>query len=241
MLDAVFISDLHLHPQAEEITKRFEGFTKWAATNTRSIYILGDFFHAWAGDDTIEAWSLTIANQLKSLVSQGIKIFFMHGNRDFLVGREFSRMAHITLLPEPSVIKLADTPILLVHGDRYCTQDKAHQRFRRLTRNALFTWLFLHIPKTIRQKMVARVRQHSQNNRAKPINQMAIESSAMLNHMQRYQVKLLIHGHTHKPGLTKHYFKGNLFNQYVLSDWDDNPQLLCYHKTKGFYFTHIYL
>ncbi|MGQ3887772.1 UDP-2,3-diacylglucosamine diphosphatase [Legionella sp. CNM-1927-20] len=239
MLEAVFISDLHLHPNEDVIYQRFEKFISWAAINTRTVYILGDFFHAWAGDDTLEEWSLSIAKALKSLVDQGVSIFFMPGNRDFLIGKRFTTLAGMTLLPEPTIISLADRPILLVHGDRYCIYDEAHQRFRKLTRNALFTALFLSIPKIIRQKMVNRVRQHSQNNHIKSATIMAVEPKAMLNHMRKHQVKTLIHGHTHQPGLTTHAFQGDLFEQYVLSDWDDKPQILCYHRSKGFYFNQI--
>ncbi|WP_131783041.1 UDP-2,3-diacylglucosamine diphosphatase [Legionella gresilensis] len=239
MLEAVFISDLHLHPHEELIYDRFKSFISWAAVSTRTVYILGDFFHAWAGDDTLEEWSLDIATALKSLVNQGINVFFMHGNRDFLVGRQFAAKAGMTLLTEPTIITLAGRPVLLVHGDRYCIYDKAHQRFRKLTRNALFTSLFLCIPKKIRQKMVQRVRQHSQNNRVKSPVMMAIEPKAMLRHMQQHQVKIIIHGHTHQPGLTEHTFQDAQFEQYVLSDWDDKPKILCYHRSKGFYFNQI--
>ncbi|STX51700.1 UDP-2,3-diacylglucosamine hydrolase [Legionella busanensis] len=241
MLEAVFISDLHLHPNEELIYNRFKSFIRWAAINTRTVYILGDFFHAWAGDDTLEEWSIAVAAALKSLVNQGINVFFMHGNRDFLVGRQFAAKAGMTLLKEPTIITLVDKPVLLVHGDRYCIYDKAHQRFRKLTRNDLFVTLFSFIPRRIRQKMVNRVRQHSQNNRTKSTAMMAIEPKAMLSHMQQHQVKTLIHGHTHQPGLVKHTFQGDQFEQYVLSDWDDKPQILCYHKAKGFYFNQILL
>ncbi|WP_419418692.1 UDP-2,3-diacylglucosamine diphosphatase [Legionella sp. D16C41] len=241
MLDAVFISDLHLHPDEDVINERFAKFIDWAATNTRTLYILGDFFHAWAGDDTMDSWSLSVANALKALVHQGVTVFFMPGNRDFLVGSHFLKLAGLKLLKEPTIIHLAGKPALLVHGDRYCIHDKSHQRFRKLTRNTLFMTLFLQLPKVIRKKLVNKVRQHSQNNYTKPPNSMVVEPKALLAHMQQCQVKTLIHGHTHQPGLTTHLFQHQKHEQYVLSDWDDNPQILCYHISKGLYFSQIYL
>lgn len=236
MIDAVFISDLHLHPDEIEITGRFNQFVDWALEHTRAVYILGDFFHAWAGDDTVDAWSKKIAGQLAKFSEKGIKIYFMHGNRDFLLGHQFAKLAKIKLLAEPTVIQLNQESILLAHGDRYCTQDKAHQWFRWLTRNAWFPPLFLHLPQKIRIKLVTTVRQHSQMNRRKPLFSMDIVKKSLLNHMHKMQVYTIIHGHTHKPGLTTHLFDNKNYLQYVLSDWDDNPQLLCYDKSKGFYF-----
>lgn len=236
MLDAVFISDLHLHPENLVITHRFNQFIDWAATNTLSLYILGDFFHAWAGDDGIDDWSLGIAKRLKWLSQQGVTIYFMHGNRDFLLGRFFAEKSGMTVLPEPSVIELNKTAILLVHGDRYCTKDKAHQWLRRLTRNRFFPRLFLSFPLSLRKKMVMGIRKISQSNRRQPSDNMNVVDKDLLMHMKQHKVTTLIHGHTHQPGLTEHLISGALYQQYILSDWDDSPQLLCYDDSMGFYF-----
>mgnify|MGYP000025162138 CR=1 FL=1 len=239
MIDAVFISDLHLHPQEKAITERFYRFVEWAASHTKVVYILGDFFHVWPGDDALDDWSRSIAMQLSWLSSQGVKIYFMHGNRDFLLGLRFAKLASMTLLNEPTVIMLGDTKVLLVHGDRYCIKDKGHQWLRWLTRNAIFPALFLRLPYKIRTKLVNKLRQHSQVNRNKPAAYMDIEVSVMLRHMQQLQVPILIHGHIHRPGVTTHEYQGEFYQQFVLSDWDDNPQLLCYDKSVGFYFVQL--
>ena len=105
--EAVFISDLHLHPEEPKITARFNDFIDWAALNTQTVYILGDFFHAWAGDDGLKPWSKTIAERLLWLSKQGVSLYFMHGNRDFLVGKHFATAAGMTILREPTVIQLA--------------------------------------------------------------------------------------------------------------------------------------
>lgn len=238
---AVFISDLHLHPDEPLILARFHQFIAWAAKNTETVYILGDFFHAWPGDDTMNNWSQAIAERLKWLSLQQVAIYYMHGNRDFLLGADFAKLAGITIIPEPTVIELGPHRILLAHGDRYCIHDKGHQRFRKLTRNRWFSSLFLRLPVSLRTKMVTKVRQRSQSNRSKTALQMDVVLEPMVTHMKKHQVKQLIHGHTHKPGLRIHCYNENRYSQYILSDWDDSPQLLCYHRSNSLEFNHIEL
>lgn len=230
-IEAVFISDLHLHPEEPLIMARFNHFIDWAARNTHAVYILGDFFHAWPGDDGNNSWSQKIAERLKWLSEQRVSLYYMHGNRDFLLGPDFAKTAGMIILPEPTVIKLGSTKVLLVHGDRYCTYDKGHQWFRRITRNRWFHKVFLRIPFKLRNKMVTKVRQRSQTNRSKTMAQMDVVVQPMISHMDAKSVKILIHGHTHKVGLRNHAYNGNIYTQYVLSDWDENPKLLCYYKS----------
>ncbi|HBD9375319.1 TPA: UDP-2,3-diacylglucosamine diphosphatase [Legionella pneumophila] len=237
MIDSVFISDLHLHPEDNEIQARFHRFINWARNSVRKIYILGDFFHAWSGDDSINAWSDAIAKQIKSLTQSGIEIYFMTGNRDFLLGTSFAKRTGWKILTEPTVITLGNNRILLAHGDRYCTSDRSHQRFRLLTRNKWFSFLFLRLPLSIRKRLVNGVRKISLNNHHKSIEQMDIVKEAAIRHMSKNNAEILIHGHTHKPGLTNYSYEERILTRYVLSDWDDIPRLLCYDNTKGFYFT----
>ncbi len=236
MIDVVFISDLHLHPDDKEIKLRFDNFINWAKNSVKTIYILGDFFHAWAGDDSIDEWSLGIARQLHSLVSAGISLFYMAGNRDFLLGNAFAKHAGWTVLPEPTIISLGQEKVMLVHGDRYCVKDKSHQRFRLLTRNKLFTFLFLSLPLRYRERLVYKVRTMSQHNQNKSMEKMDVVVDSVITHMSHHKITTLIHGHTHKPGLTSYEMKQQIFKRYVLSDWDDKPLLLCYHNTKGLCF-----
>ncbi|HHF7375731.1 UDP-2,3-diacylglucosamine diphosphatase [Legionella bozemanae] len=239
MIEVVFISDLHLHPEDRDIQKRFNHFLEWARVSVKNIYILGDFFHAWAGDDAIDDWSREIAYQLSSLKKQGINLFYMHGNRDFLLGKTFAHLAGWTVLSEPTVIQLGQEKILLVHGDRYCTKDLAHQRFRLLTRNRIFTTLFLSLPLKYRERLVNQIRSHSQMNTNKSMEEMDVVTEEIIKHMSYYQVTQLIHGHTHKPGITSYQNNAQNLKRYVLSDWDDKPLVLCYHNTKGLYFAHL--
>ena len=236
MIEAVFISDLHLHPEDKAITQRFNQFVEWAKTHTKAVYILGDFFHVWPGDDALDEWSHGIAMRLASLKQQGIALFFMPGNRDFLLGERFAKLADMVLLTEPTVITLGDERVLLVHGDRYCTRDRGHQWLRKLTRNRWFPFLFLKLPLTFRARLVNTVRNHSQSNRSKPSAWMDVVADDLLLHMMKLNVNIVVHGHTHKPGLTLHESQGAIFRQYVLSDWDDNPLLLCYDNPEGLYF-----
>ena len=239
MIDAVFISDLHLHPDDIAISERFNRFVVWAKQHTKTIYILGDLFHVWPGDDSLGPWSEFIAQQFSELAMNGIKLYYMHGNRDFLLGKRFAKLASFNMLSDPTTITLGNQKVMLSHGDRYCINDRAHQWLRCLTRNALFTWLFLKLPYSFRNNLVNKVRQHSEGNRNKSAYLMDIVPSAMLAHMKNLDTKILIHGHIHKPGCLSHVYHAKEYLQYVLSDWDDNPSILCYDREKSFYFVHI--
>ncbi|KTC69369.1 UDP-2,3-diacylglucosamine hydrolase [Legionella birminghamensis] len=235
MLEAVFISDLHLHPDEKGITRRFEAFLAWISTNpSRKLFILGDFFHAWAGDDSLDSWSEGIAESLAKLTALGIDTFYMHGNRDFLIGSKFIKKAGLKLLPDPAIIELDGQRILLSHGDRYCTLDKAHQRFRRLTRNRLFNILFLSLPLSFRNRMVESVRQQSQSNRSLSYDVMDVVAETCIKEMQAYHAPVLIHGHTHKPATSEYRVsESSVLLRYVLSDWDNTPKFLCFDEKRG--------
>ncbi|HAF87503.1 MAG: UDP-2,3-diacylglucosamine diphosphatase [Legionellaceae bacterium] len=239
-LDAVFISDLHLHPHNSDITQRFDNFIQWAAKSTKALYILGDFFHVWSGDDSLNEWSKRIAAQLAYLATQNIPIYFLAGNRDFLVGKYFAEQAQITLLPDPYCFKLGEHTVLLAHGDKYCANDKAHQRFRAITRHPLFQYLFLKLPLKWRNFLVARVRKVSAQKNLPAEHQKFRLSEAILDkEMQHFRADILIHGHTHQPSITTHHTDALIYQHYILSDWDDIPTVLCYDKSIGFYFDHF--
>lgn len=231
--DVMFISDLHLHPDRLDITEKFVEFSKWVINRTKKLYILGDFIHAWPGDDAMDAWSNKITNILSTIVSSGIDVYFMPGNRDFLIGKEFLRAAKMQVISDPAIIKIDDIRVLLVHGDCFCTADKGHQLLMKLTRNNLFKQMFLCLPYSFRAKIVYKVRKYSQTSKAKKsINNMQVVVEEVINYLQKYNLHTVIHGHTHTPGLTKH---GD-FSRYVLSDWDERPLIMCYNKTNKFYY-----
>lgn len=236
MRSVVFISDLHLHPDEPLITERFKRFLAWALDHAQTIYILGDFFHVWPGDDAIDSWSESLIAELVKLHHQGIKIYFMPGNRDFLLGRKFYRHAKIKYLPDPSVIYLQGKPVILSHGDRYCWEDKPHQRFRFLTRNAFFRRIFLALPLFLRRKLVNSVRYHSENKEADSRPVQPITFKALLKDMNLFHADTIIHGHIHQLGHVQHEEQSKTYHQYVLSDWDLSIHVLCYNKSMGFYF-----
>lgn len=236
MNDAVFISDLHLHPDEPDILQRFKQWVDWAVLNTRTVYILGDFFHAWAGDDTLNDWSRDIAHQLLRFKAQHIPVYFIHGNRDFLLGQRFAEEAGIVLLTEPVCLTMNHTRVLLVHGDRYCTHDKAHQWFRRLTRNRLFVFLFLCLPKQWRINIVVRIRQHSKSHQPANLLMMDVVLDALRAHAEKYRADVVVHGHTHRPCMIDRAEGTHTFKHIILSDWEEKPHVLCYNIPKGFYF-----
>lgn len=240
MLEAVFISDLHLHPNEPIVLERFNSFIRWAAINTRAVYILGDFFHVWAGDDALGIWSKKIAQRLLWLTKQKIAIYYMVGNRDFLVSDKFAIIAGVTLLKEPTILEINGEWTLLAHGDKYCTNDQAHQWFRYLTRNSFFAMIFLKIPLGLRLKIVNKVRKRSAANNTKTAENLNIVVKTMIKDLQKRGATIIIHGHIHKPAFTQYVIKNNLYSQYSLSDWDDKPQILCYDAAHGFYFAQYF-
>ena len=234
MNDAVFIGDLHLHPQALKPLQFFQQWLRWAKKNTRAVYILGDFFHACAGDDTLDAWSQGIMAQLRDLVASGVSVYFMPGNRDFLLGEQFARAAAVDFIPEPTVLQLGSRRVLLVHGDGYCLDDKSHQWFRYITRSTCFRRFFLALPQRVRRASVRAIRQRSQQRASLVIKPATLAQDARL-----HQADVIIHGHIHQPQITAHTVNGLSFQQMVVSDWDVSPLILCYNDANGFYFTQV--
>ena len=232
MNQALFISDLHLHPNETHIFENFRKFIAWAAKNTRSLSILGDFLHVWPGDDALDAWATSIADLLAGLSRQGIEVFFMPGNRDFLIGSTFLQRANMKCLDDPSTIQLGSQTVVLSHGDAYCIEDRTHQWFRFVTRKPWFKYMFLKLPFQVRCRLVNQIRRYSQNNRQKIYESMQTIPSAMYHDIHRLKASVLIHGHTHQPGLRKHLNKFQSWREFTLSDWDENPSVLCYNRTK---------
>lgn len=234
--EAVFISDLHLHPEMPEITERYRDFLAWAQTRTKALYILGDFFHVWAGDDTQTTWSHSILDALRQLNDVGVSIFFMPGNRDFLLTARYLQRFHIQFLSKPTVIRLGQQSVLLAHGDEYCTQDKPHQYFRILTRNHWFSSFFLRIPKWIRVRITDGVRNQSEIKHHKHPKLVETIPKAWIHALCKHQAQIVIHGHTHIPKHEVYCIDENRYDQYILSDWDKAPKLLGFDKSEGFIF-----
>ena len=233
-----FISDLHLHKELPEITTHFEQFIHHCLNNSDppdSVFILGDLFEVWIGDDDDpEPFHQHIISLLKELTRAGISIHIMHGNRDFLIGKEFAARTGAILLDDPYVLTTSHGRLLLSHGDMFCTDDKEYLQFKALVRSPLWQQQFL--AKTIDERiaMAQAIRQQSkQKGQQKQHDIMDVNSPAVIAAMKQYQLTTLIHGHTHRPAF--HYFNSDEENmtRIVLPSWETQGKYLEYDDYQG--------
>lgn len=220
-MSAVFISDLHLSPDRPEATVAFANFCQGLRIDrTERLYILGDLFEAWIGDDDDSDFAEQVISALVSLREVGIQVFFQRGNRDFLLGRRFEKRSGASLLPDFHLVQEQGERILLAHGDLFCTDDLDYQRFRRRVQNPINRWLLAHMPIGWRRKLALRWRRKSSAaNSNKPENIMDVNSDAVREALNRFQVKTLIHGHTHRPFCHQIEVDGGQAQRLVLGDW----------------------
>lgn len=217
---AWFISDLHLTPAMPRTLAAFERALERAAMQAHALFILGDFFEFWIGDDeTGTPFAADVAAALRTLATGGVAVYLMHGNRDFLLGERFAAAAGATLLPDPTVIRCAGRRVLLSHGDMLCTDDARYMRFRRLTRNRWVQRAFLALPLAARLSVARRLRADSEAGRARPQqprNYGDVAPQAVAGLMRASGTDLLVHGHTHRPA--RHLESTG--ERWVLTDWD---------------------
>jgi UDP-2,3-diacylglucosamine hydrolase len=219
----LFISDLHLEESRPDITEAFLTFLDEKAKGVDELYILGDFFEAWIGDDERTPLQEQIAAALRNLRDSGTDIFLMHGNRDFLIGQDFCDRAGATLLDDPTVIDLHGTPTLLMHGDSLCTADVEYQKFRANMRNPQWQQMILQRPLEDRQQMARQLREISMaKNQGKEEFIMDVTPEEVVKDMERHGVQRLIHGHTHRPAVHELTANGAPAKRIVLGDWDKN-------------------
>ncbi|MEZ5613988.1 MAG: UDP-2,3-diacylglucosamine diphosphatase [Rhodocyclaceae bacterium] len=219
----LFISDLHLCPSRPRTSRLFLDFLAGPARQARALYILGDLFEYWAGDDDLDdAFVAGHCKALGELSACGVRIFFMAGNRDFLAGDGFARAAGLTLLPEPAVIDLAGRPTLLLHGDTLCTDDAAYQTFRSEVRSPEWRRSFLALPLAQRKARIEALRRESEaQKRAKPLEIMDVNPAAVSRTLTFQRCARLIHGHTHRPAHHRFEIDGRPCERWVLPDWDE--------------------
>lgn len=226
----LFISDVHLNPEQPAITALFLHLLKTSARNADALYILGDLFEIWVGDDERSELANSIKQGLQDLNQSGVPVYIMPGNRDFLLGKRFMLESGCQQLSDPTVIKLYDVPTLLMHGDLLCTDDIPYLKFRAWTHNPFIQQLFLNLPLKYRQKIAERLREKSKNYIQGASRQIMDATQNGIEHYLRYyQTHQIIHGHTHRPAI--HIFKhaNHLVQRFVLSDWDDKGHVLvCY-------------
>lgn len=214
-----FISDLHLSKNTPEIAQIFKTFLSEHLSDADALYILGDLFEYWVGDDAISSFHHEIANWLKK-TSEKVPIFFLSGNRDFLLGSKYAKQAGMQLLPEPYVLELHGQRILLLHGDRQCLNDPKHLKFREWTDKIWLRKLFLALPRWIRHRIAQRMRSHRMHDDSFIDAKYDLPKEEILRLLGRYECEILIHGHTHWPGIQVMFNTNrNIPFRYTLSDW----------------------
>ncbi|HNE25757.1 MAG TPA: UDP-2,3-diacylglucosamine diphosphatase [Pseudomonadales bacterium] len=220
-MNALFISDLHLSEERPHTTAAFFAFLAEKTRGVEQLYILGDFFDAWIGDDDDRPLAEAVANALHAVTARGVKIFFQHGNRDFLLGEQYAARCGMQLLPALSVIEDSAQHILLAHGDQFCTQDVAYQQFRALVRNPQWQREFLAKSLAERRAIAAQLRAKSKEaNSIKAEDIMDVTPAEVIDALEKHQCTVLIHGHTHRPA--RHAITlahGMQAERIVLSDW----------------------
>ena len=224
MSRTLFIADLHLCQEEPAITAGFLHFLQREAPHCDALYILGDLFEAWIGDDDPNPLHQQIARALRALP---VPVYFIHGNRDFLIGRRFARASGMTLLPEEQVLTLYGHRLLIMHGDTLCTDDAGYLRFRTKVHNPWIQRLFLALPLWVRKRIAARMRADSkQANKHKSQTIMDVNQDAVAAAMLRQQVPLLIHGHTHRPAIHTLSLKGETAQRAVLGAWHSRGSMI---------------
>ncbi len=230
----LFISDLHLDPSRPAAAARFANFLKSTAQQADALYILGDLFEAWLGDDEDSPFAQRVISSLRATAEQGTTLRLLHGNRDFLLGPDFAEAAGCELLPETSLLPFADPPTLLLHGDSLCTADRDYQALRREFRDPDWQRDFLAKPLAERRRMAEELRAISASaNRMKPEEITDVEPAAVAEVMGRHRAQVLVHGHTHRPAVHQLEVGGAPARRFVLGAWEEDAPARCLRWQKG--------
>lgn len=223
----LFISDLHLDPQRPEITRLFLDFLENRGRAAGCLYILGDLFEAWVGDDDDSALAGAVCAGLRDCAGSGTPVYVMHGNRDFLLGSAFATASGCTLLPDPAVIDLYGQATLLMHGDLLCTDDTEYLAFRKMVREPRWQQAFLDKPLAERRQIALQLRETSiERTQGKPDSIMDVNPQTVVDTMKRHAVQRLIHGHTHRPAVHNLKVNGMPAQRLVLGDWYEQGSVL---------------
>ena len=221
-----FISDLHLERIESPITNIFTAFLDDLNQND-SLYILGDLFESWIGDDNVSELSQYISDRLLMLSERDISVAIMHGNRDFLIGEDFCKASSIKLINDPRIIEIDTKKVMLTHGDELCTDDKEYQAFRSVVRNPLWQKDFLNFPISKREKIAGEAKDASKDSKDnKAMEIMDVNTDAVLKAFNDHDIEIMIHGHTHRPNIHKVSNEGKNLTRYVLGDWSKNSAII---------------
>lgn len=217
-----FISDLHLSSDLPRVTAGFlDLLTRIQPTDT--LYVLGDLFEVWVGDDNLDDYNQQIVNAFRQLSDRGTALFFTHGNRDFLLGENFAKATGGKLLPEAQVVPVNGQDILLMHGDQLCTQDEKFMAFRAQSRDPAWQQMMLEKPLDQRLMIATMWRMQSKaNNANKPENIMDVTPADVLRVLEENKVQTLLHGHTHRPMVHAIEANGKAARRIVLGDWRED-------------------
>lgn len=219
-MSTLFIADLHLSEERPNIIRLFQTFLKEEASHADALYILGDLFEAWLGDDAVQPDMADVLADIRHLTGSGVPVYVMVGNRDFLLGAEFEKMTGCKLLPDPSIINLYGTDTLLMHGDTLCTDDVEYQAFRQQVRNPAWQQAVLAKPIEERIKIAREARAESRARTAeKSEDIMDVNAQAVEDTFREHGVSRMIHGHTHRPAVHEIMVDNKPVTRIVLGDW----------------------
>ena len=229
MKQSYFIADLHLTENRPDITAAFFDFldSKIINDDVDALYILGDFFEVWVVDDYQTDLSKSVAARLGLVSESGTEVFFIHGNRDFIMREGYAKSASMTLLPEQVVIDLYGTPTVILHGDEMCTQDVEYQKFRKKSSGWWWPKLMLAMPLWYRKKIARNAREKSKQSQAgKALEILDVTEDAVLAMFEKHQVANMIHGHTHRPNVHHYRVNNKTLTRTVLGDWYEQGSYL---------------
>lgn len=231
-MTTLFVSDLHLDVSRPAATDCFLRFLAGPARDASALYILGDLFEAWSGDDAADVHEQEVIRALGRYTTAGYRHFFLRGNRDFLVGPRFASATGTTLLDDEALIEINNQRILLMHGDTLCTDDRAYQRYRRLVRSPTVQSLYLALPIPLRSGIAAYAHRRSMRaNAGKPAAIMDVNPVAVADALRRHGLHLMIHGHTHRPAIHTLDLDGQPARRIVLGAWYDQGSVLHWTST----------
>jgi len=235
-MTTLFISDLHLEPGQPEIGEQFLSFLAGEARQAEALYILGDLFEVWLGDDDPNPYYGEMKLALRELSDTGVPVYFMHGNRDFMIGADFATEAGLTILEDPTVVDLYGEKVLLCHGDSLCTDDIHYQQARAMTRNP--EWQAMMLSKSIEERIALAIQARKESmERGESLSDeiMDVNQDAVAAALGEHGVKVMLHGHTHRPAVHSLDLGDHTATRIVLGDWyeqgsvvrwdDDGPRL----------------
>ena len=226
-MTTLFISDLHLEASRPEIGEQFLGFLAGEARDAEALYILGDLFEVWLGDDDPSPYYADMKLAIRELSDTGVPLYFMHGNRDFSIGKDFAAETGVEILDDPTVVDLYGKPVLLCHGDSLCTDDVEYQQVRMMTRNP--DWLAMMLAKSIEERIAFAVQAREESKaRGESVSDeiMDVNQEAVASALREHGVDTMLHGHTHRPAVHEINLGERTATRIVLGDWYEQGSIV---------------